>query len=74
MLNISIKEGRRSLIDTIIYHGFENIAPDVMNEITSNKQIEVGQPYIKKMVEEESRRIIGVFANNGYVNVKLVIC
>ena len=24
------------------------------------------------MVEEESRRIIGVFANNGYVNVKLI--
>ena len=29
LLNISIKEGRRSLIDTITYHGFEDIAPDV---------------------------------------------
>jgi outer membrane protein assembly complex protein YaeT len=72
LLDIRINEGRRSLIDTIVYHGFENIAPDVIDEITSNKQIEIGQPYIKKKVEEESRRIIEVFANNGYLNVKLV--
>jgi outer membrane protein insertion porin family len=72
LLFFSIKEGRRSLIDTVVYHGIENIAPDVIEEITSNKQIQVGQPYIKKQVEDESRRIIEIFANNGYVNVKLV--
>jgi len=71
-LTFSIKEGRRSLIDTIIYQGFETLSPEVMNELTLNKQIEVGQPYIQNKVEEESRRIIKVFANNGYVNVKLV--
>jgi outer membrane protein insertion porin family len=71
-LTFSIKEGRRSLIDTIVYQGFENLSPDVMDEINSNMQIEVGQPYIKKKLEEESRRIIEVFANSGYVNVKLV--
>ncbi len=71
-LTFLIQEGRRSLIDTIVYQGFENLPPDVMNELTLNKQIEVGQPYIQNKVEEESRRIIKVFANNGYVNVKLV--
>jgi outer membrane protein assembly complex protein YaeT len=71
-LTFLIKEGRRSLIDTIVYQGFENLSPEVMNELTLNKQIEVGQPYIQNKVEEESRRIIKVFANNGYVNVKLV--
>ncbi len=71
-LTFSIKEGRRSLIDTIVYKGFENLSPEVMNELTLNKQVEVGQPYIQNKVEEESRRIIKVFANNGYVNVKLV--
>jgi outer membrane protein insertion porin family len=72
LLTFSIKEGRRSLIDTIVYQGFENLSLEVTNELTSNKQIQVGQPYIQSKVEEESRRIIKVFANNGYVNVKLV--
>jgi outer membrane protein assembly complex protein YaeT len=71
-LTFSIKEGRRSLIDTIVYQGFENLSPEVMDELTLNKRIEVGQPYIQNKVEEESSRIIKVFANNGYVNVKLV--
>jgi outer membrane protein assembly complex protein YaeT len=71
-LTFSIKEGRRSLVDTIVYQGFENLSPDVLNELTLNKQIEVGQPYIQNKVEDESRRIIKVFANNGYVNVKVV--
>lgn len=72
LLTFSIKEARRSLIDTIDYQGFENLTPEVRDELTLNKQIEVGQPYIQNKVEEESRRIIKVFANNGYVNVKLV--
>jgi outer membrane protein insertion porin family len=71
-LTLLIKEGRRSLIDTIVYYGFDNLSPEVINELNLNKQIEVGQPYIKNKVEEESHRIIKVFANNGYVNVKLV--
>ena len=71
-LTFLINEGKRSLIDTIVYRGFENISPDVLNELTLNKQVEVGQPYIQSKVEEESRRIIKVFANNGYVNVKLI--
>jgi outer membrane protein assembly complex protein YaeT len=71
-LTFSIKEGRRSLIDTIVCQGFENLSADVMDEITSNRQIQVGQPYIQAKVEEESRRIIEVFANSGFVNVKLI--
>jgi len=63
-LTFSIKEGRRSLIDTVVYQGFENLSPGVMEELTLNKQTQVGQPYIKNKVEEESHRIIEVFANN----------
>ncbi len=71
-LMIMISERRRSIVDTIVYKGFENLSHDVLEELTSNKQIQVGQPFIQNKVEEESRRIIEVFANNGYVNVKLV--
>jgi outer membrane protein insertion porin family len=71
-LKFKITEGRRSLIDTIIYQGFENLSQDVLNDLAADKQIQVGQPYIKNQVEKESRRIIEVFANSGYVNAKLI--
>jgi|WetSurMetagenome_2_1015567.scaffolds.fasta_scaffold05561_3 outer membrane protein insertion porin family len=71
-LTMRFSEGRRSIIDTISYRGFENLSYDVLEELSSNKQIQIGQPYIQNKVEEEGRRIIEVFANSGYVNVKLV--
>jgi outer membrane protein insertion porin family len=71
-LTMTIAEGRRSLIDTIMYNGFENLSGDVLEELTSNKQIEVGNPYSQDKIELELRRIVDIFANNGYVNVKNV--
>jgi outer membrane protein assembly factor BamA len=44
----------------------------VLEELYSNNQIEVGEPYIQNNVEKELRRIVGVFANNGYVNVRVL--
>jgi outer membrane protein assembly complex protein YaeT len=71
-LTFSIIEGHRSVIDTVIYRGFENLPSEVLEELTSNKQIEVKEPYVKNKVEAEHYRIIDIFANNGYVNVKVV--
>jgi outer membrane protein assembly complex protein YaeT len=71
-LTFSIKEGKRSIVDTILYQGFDDLSSDIREELSSNKQIRVGEPYIQNKIEEESRRIIEIFANNGYVNVKLV--
>jgi outer membrane protein insertion porin family len=71
-LTFSIVEGRRSLIDTVLYNGLENLTPDMQEELSSNKQITLGMPYIQTMVEAEYTRIIRLCANNGYVNVKLV--
>jgi outer membrane protein assembly complex protein YaeT len=71
-LTFLISEGRRSIIDTITYKGFENLSIDVTDELTSNKKINVGEPYIQDQIEGELRRIIEVFANNGYVKVKVV--
>ncbi|MCX6121540.1 MAG: BamA/TamA family outer membrane protein [Ignavibacteriales bacterium] len=71
-LTFSIVEGRRSLIDTILFLGLENLSSDIQEELSSNKQIIVGMPYIQTKVEAEYKRIVGLCANNGYVNVKLV--
>jgi outer membrane protein insertion porin family len=71
-LSFSIKEGRRSIIDTVRYLGFENLTSDVLEELASNKQIDVKEPFVQTKVEAELHRIVGIFANNGYVNVKVV--
>ncbi|MBN1397828.1 MAG: BamA/TamA family outer membrane protein [Bacteroidetes bacterium] len=72
LIDIHINEGRRSLIDTVIYRGIDNVAPNVIDDINSNKLVESGKPYVKNQIEDESRRIVNSFANNGYVNVKRV--
>ena len=71
-LTFSIKEGRRSLIDTIFYNGLENLPHDVQEELNSNKQIKLGMPFIQTNIEAEYKRIVGLCANNGYINVKFV--
>ena len=71
-LTFSIVEGRRSLVDTVLYIGLENLPSDMQEELSSNKQVIVGTPYIQTKVEAEYKRIVGLCANNGYVNVKLV--
>jgi outer membrane protein insertion porin family len=71
-LKFTITENRRSTIDTILYNGFEMLPPDVVEEISANKVIAVGEPYIYNKIETELRRIVGILANNGYVNVKVI--
>jgi outer membrane protein insertion porin family len=72
LLTFSILEGRRSLIDTILYVGLDSLAADVQEDFLSNKQITVNMPCVQSKIEAEYNRIIGICANNGYVNVKLV--
>ena len=71
-LTFSIVEGRHSLIDTILYDGLDNLPPDIRKDLFSNQEISKGMPYIQTKVELEYKRIIGLCANNGYINVKLV--
>jgi outer membrane protein assembly complex protein YaeT len=72
LLTFSIAEGRRSLIDTVLYIGLDNLPPDMQEELSSNKLITLGMPYIQSKVEAEYKRIVGFCANNGYINMKLV--
>jgi outer membrane protein insertion porin family len=71
-LTFSIEEGPRSLIDTVVYKGLENLSPEVQTDVESNKQVKAGVPYIQSRVEAEYNRIVGLCANNGYVNIKLL--
>ena len=71
-LTFSITEGWRSVIDTITYIGLDSLSLDMKEELLSNKQISLKMPFVQTKIEGEKNRIIGVCANKGYVNMKLV--
>jgi len=71
-LKFIINENRRSIIDTIHYFGFDSLPQDVLEELNKNKLISAGDPYVYFNIESELRRIVGILANNGFVNVKVV--
>jgi outer membrane protein assembly complex protein YaeT len=70
-LTFLIKEGQRSMIDTIIDKGFEGLPPNVLEELHSNRLVAAGEPYVSSKLEAELRRIVNTFANSGYINVKV---
>lgn len=66
-----ITEGQRSLVDTLVIHGLENLPSILIEDIEGNRLLRVGDPYRVDVVEQELRRIVGSFANHGYVRVQL---
>ncbi|GJQ20122.1 MAG: hypothetical protein HBSIN02_04770 [Bacteroidia bacterium] len=66
-----IVEGPRSVIDTLVVKGLENLPSILLEDIENNRLIRAGDPYSVDAVEQELRRIINSFANHGYVRVQL---
>jgi len=70
-LAFNIVEGNRSFIDTLEIRGIDILPSIVWEEINANKLLAAGDPYSVGAIESEIRRIIGSFANNGYVRVRV---
>ena len=70
-LTFYIGEGQQSFIDTIMYEGLVGVPPGLTDEVRDNPLIEVGDPFITDRVQAELSRVVGLFANYGYVNVKV---
>ncbi|MBI4429533.1 MAG: BamA/TamA family outer membrane protein, partial [Ignavibacteriales bacterium] len=70
-LTFLIQEGQRSLLDTVEYKGIQALPQELMDEIRANPLIEVGDPFVTEGVQAELGRIVGLFANYGYVNLKV---
>ncbi len=67
-ITITIHEGYRSLIDSLAYHGLENIPYPVPEEVASGQQIKKGDPYDSDLLEAEIKRVVNILQNNGYPN------
>ncbi len=66
-----IQEGKRSFIDTLTIHGLDGLPSILLEDLKQNRLVEVGDPYTTEMVEAELRRMVGSFANHGYVRVRV---
>lgn len=65
-ITITIREGYRSLIDTLVYKGIVNAPTVVYEEIGSDPRIVQGDPFSKALLEEEVNRVLRIVHNDGY--------
>jgi outer membrane protein assembly factor BamA len=70
-LKFQIREGARSLIDTLRYDGLVGVPQDLIQEIETKRLLHLGDPFEKQKVSEEVRRVLSAFLNYGYVNVRI---
>ena len=65
-LLVTIYEGYRSLVDSLVHQGLEDIPDDLRVEIFKDPQIQKGMVYEKKKASSEISRVLDILANNGY--------
>ncbi|OGU31838.1 MAG: hypothetical protein A2X67_04530 [Ignavibacteria bacterium GWA2_55_11] len=69
-ITFHIAEGVRSTIDKITIRGIESLPNRVQQQIIDDALINTGDPFVYPNVAAEFRRLIGIFSNNGFVNVQ----
>ncbi len=67
-LEFRIDEGYHSIIDTIIFKGFEALPDFALNSVYSDRKITKGDPYNRAFLEAEVARVRLVLWNEGYAN------
>jgi outer membrane protein assembly factor BamA len=71
-LTVQIKEGYRSIIQQVIYRGIVDQPPTVWEDIRKSPLITAGDPFVVSLVDEEVRRVLRAFADNGFPNAEFV--
>ena len=71
-LVVRITEGYRSLIEQVKYQGIADYPTTVWEDVRGSPKIFPGDPYSSQLLEEEVRRVLRVFADNGFANARFV--
>ncbi len=66
-----VHEGSRSFIDTINCKGLEGLPSALLDEIFGNPLIKIRDPFRTEMVDNELRRLVRVFADHGYIALRV---
>ncbi|MDE3057474.1 MAG: BamA/TamA family outer membrane protein [Bacteroidota bacterium] len=65
-IDISIKENRRSLVDTVKIAGLDSLPEDVFQKIYTGRLVKEKSPFVQNDVDNERARIYRILLNNGY--------
>jgi outer membrane protein assembly factor BamA len=71
-LGIHITEGYRSVVEYLKYDGIVDQPPTVKEDLRSAPLIYPGDPYSTKLLEEEVRRVLRVFADNSFASTQFL--
>ncbi len=71
-ITINIREGYRSIIDSLAYRGIIESPPTIWQDILSAPRVARGDPYNSLLLEEEVKRVLRIFNNTGYPNAIFV--
>ena len=70
-ITLHIVEGSRSLIDTIIYKGTEQVPYPFQVELQEKQLLRSGDPYDRGLLDEEVNRVMYLLSNYGYPSAVL---
>ncbi len=71
-VTFKIQEGYRSIIDSLVYRGIPSGPETVWGDIRSSPAISQGDYYSSILLEEEVRRVLKIFADNGFPRAAFV--
>ena len=71
-ITVSIMEGYRSRLDTLIRTGIVGVPESIWDDISSSPPIEEGDPFNLVLLEQEIRRVLRFFYDYGYPNARYV--
>lgn len=71
-ISIAIREGYRSVMDTIIYRGIVGVQDFVHTDIETGQKVSKGDPFNRVLLEEEIARVRMILWNAGYANATFV--
>jgi outer membrane protein insertion porin family len=65
-LVFTVREGKRSYIDSVVYRGLDSLPPDVRGIILRDPLVRKGMPYERTRAASEVRRILDALTDNGH--------
>jgi outer membrane protein assembly factor BamA len=71
-ITVRITEGSRSLIEQVVYRGIPDYPEEIWKDIRGDHRIYPGDFYDGQHLEDEVRRVIRIFNDNGFPNARFV--
>lgn len=71
-ITFRIGEGYRSIIDSLDYGGIPRAPETIWQDIKASPRIARGDPFNSLLLEDEVKRVLRIFADNGFPNAAFV--